>query len=57
MIRSFLSYENKLHFQAGAGIVVDSKPENELKEVYNKINALKKALKEAQKLNNIITFA
>lgn len=44
MIRSMLSKENKLHYQAGAGVVVESKPENELQEVNNKLNALKKAL-------------
>ena len=44
MIRSFLSYEGKLHYQAGAGIVIDSDEENELQEVNNKLAALKKAL-------------
>jgi len=44
MIRSFLSYEGKLHYQAGAGIVIDSQEENELQEVNNKLAALKKAL-------------
>lgn len=56
MIRSFLSYNNQLHFQAGAGIVIDSVPANELQEVYNKVGALKKAIKEANKLNNITNF-
>ena len=37
IIRSFLSKNHKLHYQAGAGIVSDSKPENELQEVYNKL--------------------
>jgi len=36
-----------LHYQAGAGIVVDSVPENELKEVDNKLGALRKAIKLA----------
>ena len=44
MIRSFLSYEGKLHYQAGAGIVIDSEEEKELQEVNNKLAALKKAL-------------
>ena len=48
-IRSFLSQNGKLHFQAGAGIVVDSVPENELKEVNNKLGALRKALELAEK--------
>jgi anthranilate synthase component I len=57
MIRSFLSLHNQLHFQAGAGIVIDSVPENELNEINHKISALKKALTEANKLNKITTFA
>jgi len=56
MIRSFLSIQNELRFQAGAGIVIDSIPENELNEINHKTNALKKAMKEANKLNNIPTF-
>lgn len=48
MIRSFLSRNNTLHYQAGAGIVADSNPENELQEVNNKIAALRKALESAQ---------
>ena len=43
-IRSFLSKNNTLFFQAGAGVVVDSVEENELQEVNNKLGALKKAL-------------
>jgi len=50
IIRSFLSYKQQLHYQAGAGIVADSKPENELQEVYNKLGALDKALQQAEKL-------
>lgn len=50
MIRSFLSKNNVLKFQAGAGIVAQSKPENELQEVYNKVSALEHAIKEAEKL-------
>ena len=48
MIRSFLSRNNTLHYQAGAGIVSDSDPEKELNEVDNKIAALRKALELAQ---------
>jgi anthranilate synthase component 1 len=47
MIRSFLSKNNTLHYQAGAGIVADSIAESELKEVDNKIAALRKALEMA----------
>ena len=44
MIRTFLSRNNTLHYQAGAGITVNSVPENELQEVNNKLGALKKAI-------------
>ena len=50
MIRSFMSQNNVLHYQAGAGIVADSDPKSELKEVNNKIMALRKALKMAEGL-------
>ena len=48
IIRSFLSKNNKLSYQAGAGIVIKSNPEDELKEVYNKLGALDKALESAE---------
>lgn len=48
MIRSFLSKNNQLHYQAGAGIVADSDPESELNEVNNKIAALRNAIKMAE---------
>jgi len=47
MIRTFLSKDNTLHYQAGAGIVVSSNEESELKEINNKISALRKALVNA----------
>lgn len=47
MIRTFLSKNNTLIYQAGAGIVAASVPENELQEVNNKLNALKKAIEIA----------
>ena len=50
MIRTFLSKQNTLHYQAGAGIVVASNPENELQEVNNKLGALKKAVLLAENL-------
>lgn len=50
MIRSFLSKNNKLHYQAGAGIVADSDPQSELNEVNNKIAALRNAIKQAQEI-------
>ena len=50
VIRSFLSKANTLYYQAGAGIVTASVEEKELQEVNNKLGALTKALKEAEKL-------
>jgi anthranilate synthase component 1 len=50
MIRSFLSKNNTLHYQAGAGIVAGSVAESELKEVDNKIAALRKAIELATEL-------
>lgn len=47
MIRTFLSRNNTLVSQAGAGIVAASRPESELQEVNNKLNALKKAIELA----------
>jgi len=50
MIRSFLSRENQLTFQAGAGVVADSNPQSELQEVENKLMALNKAIIVAENL-------
>jgi anthranilate synthase component 1 len=50
MIRTFLSKNNTLTYQAGAGIVVASDPESELQEVNNKLGALKKAIVMAETL-------
>jgi anthranilate synthase component I len=51
MIRSFLSKDYKLYYQAGAGIVAASDPQSELQEVDNKLMALRKALTLAQEIN------
>ena len=51
MIRSFLSQNNVLYYQAGAGVVSKSVPENELNEVNNKLLALKKALEQAEQID------
>jgi anthranilate synthase component 1 len=48
MIRTFLSKNYQLHWQAGAGIVSKSSSDNELQEVYNKLGALTKAIKLAE---------
>jgi anthranilate synthase component 1 len=50
MIRTFMSKNNTLHYRAGAGIVADSVPENELNEVNNKIAALRKAILMAEEI-------
>ena len=48
MIRTFLSKNHELHFQAGAGLVAASNAEDELQETYNKLGALNKALEIAE---------
>jgi len=50
MIRTFLSKDNHLNYQAGAGIVAASNPESELQEVNNKLNALTAAIKSAENI-------
>ena len=50
MIRTFLSKDHELHWQAGAGLVSKSDPENELQEVYNKLGALTNALTTAERI-------
>ena len=49
-IRTFVSRNNELWFQAGGGIVAKSNEENELQEVNNKLGALKKAITLAEQL-------
>jgi anthranilate synthase component 1 len=51
MIRTFLSRNNTLTYQAGAGVVAASVPENELQEVNNKLGALKKAILLAEDIS------
>lgn len=50
MIRTFLSKNNHLNYQAGAGIVAASNPDSELQEVNNKLNALTAAIKSARNI-------
>lgn len=47
-IRTFFALNDIIYWQAGAGIVADSKPELELKEIHNKSAALVSALKFAE---------
>ena len=49
-IRTFVSRNNELWFQAGGGIVAKSNVEYELQEVNNKLGALRKAIEIAGKL-------
>lgn len=49
-IRTFVSRNNELWFQAGGGIVAKSNEEYELQEVNNKLGALKKAILMAEKM-------
>jgi anthranilate synthase component 1 len=49
-IRTFVSRNNELWFQAGGGIVAKSNVEYELQEVNNKLGALRKAIEIAEKL-------
>jgi len=48
MIRTFLSKDQSLTYQAGAGVVASSIPQHELQEVDNKLRALRTALQLAQ---------
>jgi anthranilate synthase component 1 len=50
MIRSILSKDNILFYQAGAGVVDLSVIESESQEVHNKLAALKKAIQLAQEI-------
>lgn len=49
-IRTFVSRNNELWFQAGGGIVAKSNEEQELQEVNNKLGALKRAIIMAEKM-------
>lgn len=51
-IRSFISKNNELFYQAGAGIVAHSDVDSELQEVNNKLGALKKAINLAEGIIN-----
>jgi anthranilate synthase component 1 len=49
-IRTFVSRNGELWFQAGGGIVAKSDVEYELQEVNNKLGALRKAIEKAEAL-------
>ncbi len=50
MIRTFMSQNNSLYYQAGAGIVAKSVVESELQEVHNKLAALRSAIRQAEEI-------
>lgn len=50
-IRSFISVNNTLYYQAGSGIVAESNADTEIREVKNKLGALKKAVDFANEFN------
>jgi anthranilate synthase component 1 len=50
MIRTFMSTDNKLVYQAGAGVVSKSDAQSELQEVNNKLTALRKAVLMAESI-------
>jgi anthranilate synthase component 1 len=52
-MRSFLSRDLILFYQAGAGVVSGSTEEGELQEVNNKLAALKSAIEMACEINTL----
>lgn len=50
LIRSMMSINQTLAYQAGMGIVADSDPESELAEAHTKLRALRAAIVKAQEL-------
>ena len=52
-IRTFVSRNGVLWFQAGGGIVAKSNDEYELQEVNNKLGALKKAIVMAERMKEM----
>jgi anthranilate synthase component 1 len=55
-IRTLFAKDKKVYWQAGAGIVADSKPELELKEINNKSAVLINALKYAEVIDENISY-
>lgn len=50
-IRTFVAKKQTLYYQAGAGVVIDSVPEKENQEVYNKLRALEMAMDKAEEMS------
>ena len=55
MIRTFCAKNNSLNYMAGAGVTINSDPQQELIEVNNKINALRKAIQLSNSVVNKLT--
>jgi anthranilate synthase component 1 len=55
-IRTLFAKDDKIFWQAGAGIVADSQPELELKEIKNKSAVLLSALKYAEMIDENISY-
>lgn len=55
-IRTLFANKEKIYWQAGAGIVADSKPELELKEIKNKSAVLLSALKCAEVIDENLSY-
>ena len=54
-IRTAMLTNNKIHLQAGAGIVADSVPENEFQETINKAKGMLKAIALAERIEQSST--
>jgi len=55
-IRTLFAKDGLIHYQAGAGIVADSQPELEAKEIRNKSAVMISALKYAEKIDEDISY-
>jgi anthranilate synthase component 1 len=53
-IRTLFADKDRVYWQAGAGIVADSQPKLELKEIRNKSAVLKSALEYAEVIDENI---
>ena len=55
-IRSFVSKNNTLYYQAGAGVIAQSNEQSELQEVNNKLGALKSAIEKTSSKSEFTEF-
>jgi len=55
-IRTLFCSGNRIIWQAGAGIVADSNPDNELKEILNKSESMVRAIKYAEVIDENIDY-